>query len=115
MSIYYHGGAPGIKKGELLLPPSITGAASCSNYGAGKVCRKDRVYVTIDRDTAYTVACLHPSGKGRLYEVIVGNVLEDDPDSLDGHSFQTDKAMVVHSTKAKGKDIKKVRKQALGY
>ena len=31
---YFHGGKPGRKRGEFILPPCITKSPSCSEYGA---------------------------------------------------------------------------------
>ncbi len=33
-STYFHGGKPGRKRGEFILPPCITKSPSCSEYGA---------------------------------------------------------------------------------
>src|SRR5438105_14899367 len=43
---YYHGGNRGLKVGQFILPPSETGKESATDFGAAKVHRKDRVYVS---------------------------------------------------------------------
>jgi hypothetical protein len=43
---YFHGGNRGLKVGDHILPPSETGRDSASDFGARKVHRKDRVYVS---------------------------------------------------------------------
>ncbi len=49
---YFHGGKPGRKRGEFILPPCITKSPSCSEYGAAGVHRRDRVYVTTSEHVA---------------------------------------------------------------
>lgn len=91
---YYHGGYGGLKEGGMLLPPSITGAKSCADYGAGHVCRRDKVYITTDVDVARFAATMTPNGK--VYEVFPLGVLGPDPDCLEpGHSFECDRARIV--------------------
>jgi lysyl-tRNA synthetase, class I len=64
---YFHGSNRGRKVGDYILPPSETGRASASDFGAEIVHRKDRVYVT----TSLTDAQLFASGslKPVVYEV----------------------------------------------
>jgi hypothetical protein len=103
----FHGGAPGRRKGDLLLPPSVTGLTTTTRTrsaaaGLGNSTqRHDRVYVTSDRELARACAGAfeHDDGTiggGVLYQVEpVGN-LEPDED-LPGFdiSFQVPKARVV--------------------
>ncbi len=91
---YYHGGYGKLKAGNMLLPPTITGAKSCADYGAAHVCRRDKVYVTTDIDAARFAASMTPNGK--VYEVFPVGELTADPDCLvSGESFECDKARVV--------------------
>lgn len=92
---YYHGGFGKLKVNSMVLPPSVTGVASCADYGAAKVCRRDRVYITTDLEVAGFAASFHPSGRGKVYEVFPIGELEPDPDChIPGHSFQVEKARV---------------------
>lgn len=96
--IYYHGGSPGIKCGEFILPPTATGAKSLADYGAEGVCRRDRVYIT----TIYEAAVMFAAGikDGMVYECVPSGILEPDPDCIDpGVSFQCEKAMVIRCIK----------------
>jgi len=95
--VYYHGGRPGMKAGQLILPPSITGVRSQADYMPDHSCRKDRVYVA----TAFDAACLyaggypHPRG-GCVYEVEPIGTLEPDPDcDMPGLSYAVEKARIV--------------------
>lgn len=94
MTNYYHGGRPGIQRGAFLLPPDITKAPSCSEFGAAGVHRTDRVYVT----TSLAAAMVFAAGqrKGCVYEVEPIGDLEHDPDCNEvGLSFQVPKARVL--------------------
>jgi hypothetical protein len=64
---YFHGGNRGRKVGEYILPPSYTGSKSASDFGAQKVHRKDRVYVSTDLTDAQLFAASHP--EPIVYEV----------------------------------------------
>ena len=78
----YHGGVRNLKVGDRILPPKNTGAHSTAAFGAGSVCRLDRVYLTSDADAAGLFALLYPRGKGRVYEVEPLGLVEADPDWL---------------------------------
>lgn len=102
---YYHGGRPGIPRGAFILPPSFTGAPSCSEYGAAGIHRRDRVYLT----TEYTAALLYAVGskRGVIYECEPIGEVEPDPDcTLPGLSFQCTKARVTRCIKPKPAQIK---------
>jgi hypothetical protein len=94
----YHGGMSGLRVGDLLLPPSVTGVGStvteiAAAIGAGHV-RADRVFVTSDRQVARAYAALKPNGALYRVEAVAG--LEPDPDCLvDGLSWQCVSARVV--------------------
>lgn len=94
----YHGGVPGLKPGDRLLPAVVTGAPSLHPYGS--VGRTDMVYVTSVEQEARIFAATHPSGKGCLYEVTANGDLYDDPDCLEpGVSFCCNSATIVRSIK----------------
>lgn len=113
MARYYHGGFGGLRVGQAVLPPASTGAPSTASFGAAGICRTDRVYVTTSFDAAYAFACLHWTGKGKVYEVAPVGPIEPDPDATDdGYSFQCTAARIVHIHRVKGKDIKNARKYA---
>ncbi len=76
---YYHGGPPGIR-GEIL-PPERTKVPSTADYGAGAVCRRDRVYVTTNPVGALIFAAGAPSNMpGWIYEVVPFGEIEPDED-----------------------------------
>ncbi|MET3648079.1 NAD(+)--rifampin ADP-ribosyltransferase [Phyllobacterium ifriqiyense] len=110
---YFHGGFGGLRVGQLILPPSITKVPSTASYGAAKVCRRDRVYVTANMDAAYLCACLHWSGRGKVYEVEPIGEIKTDPDGVGNHSFECEKAKVVRVYRVRGKLIKTIQKQAM--
>ncbi len=90
---YYHGGPAGRSRGAYLLPPSITGAPSSSDFGAEAVHRRDRVYLTID----YRAALLFAAGSrfGVVYEVEPIGPIEPDPDcDTPGLSFECERARI---------------------
>lgn len=95
---YYHGGPPGRQRGALLLPPNITGARTTADYGAGAVCRRDRVYVTTDINGALMFAA--GQRRGVVYQVEPIGALEPDPDCTQaGLSFQCERARVLRIIK----------------
>lgn len=115
---YYHGGFPGLRPGDIVLPPSITGAASTASYGAGSVCRKDRVYITTIYDNAAEVGAMHPSGRGRVYVVEPIGLIKNDPDAIimpgqKAWSFECEKARVIRVHKLSGKFIKRTQRALL--
>lgn len=115
MTTYYHGGIPGLLPGQFILPPAETKQASLSDYGAGGIHRRDRVYVTTDPQAAALYAAMHPSKKGVVYQVEPQGELEPDPDCREpGLSFQCDRARIVSRTKLKGKLAAKIRKMMTG-
>ena len=104
---FFHGGAPGRRKGDLLLPPSVTGLNTTTRTrsvaaGMGNITgRHDRVYVTSDRELARACAGAleHDDGiigGGVLYQVEPVGELEPDPDLPGlGISFAVPEALVV--------------------
>lgn len=108
----YHGGAPGRKPGDLLLPPAETGYRThevrwreelgidlrAQGLDADRYLA-DRVYLTTRRDLAEAYAMAHYLTRdgdrpGMLYLAEPVGGLEDDPD-LPGISFQCARARVV--------------------
>jgi hypothetical protein len=80
---YFHGGAPGLMPGELILPPSVTDSTTTVGSRArGQLKQKyraDRVFITPDLKFALFFAAMHPSGEGVVYKVEPIGELEIDP------------------------------------
>lgn len=92
---YYHGGVGHLQKGHFLLPPTITKAKSCSEFGAAGIHRRDRVYVTTDPHSAFVYAAAAPARTGAVYEVEPED-LAADPDCIEpGISFECGRARIV--------------------
>lgn len=97
---YFHGGYPGLKPGDLILPPDTTGTERRLSATAAELdapaysTRTDVVYVTTGRDVARAFAAFYPDGA--LYRVEPRGDLEPDPDSgIPGLSWQCPAAEVV--------------------
>ena len=95
---YYHGGVCGLKIGDWILPPSITGTdrtlvhyVDAATMGDEHV-RPDKVYVTTALRAARAFAGCLPNGT--LYEVEPEGELEIDPDCAP-ISFMCDRAKVI--------------------
>lgn len=94
--IYWHGGFGGLRRGDRILPPATTGAVSAADYGAGAACRRDRVYVTTSELAAKMYAAMHPSGRGKVYEVEpVGELVADADCDEPGLSWEVEHAIVL--------------------
>ena len=99
MTMYYHGGKPGLGVGDRILPASETGDPGtllpyARVYPEDGAPRADRVYVTTDRDTARSFAYIYPNGA--LYRVEPDEPIEDDPNcGIEGVSFQATGATIV--------------------
>jgi hypothetical protein len=108
----FHGGAPGLKVGEKVLPPMETGVksqtlAASLELGFGKIAQQlDKVYMTTDVKLASVYAGMwtdpaspsSPAGGGAVYRVEVEDgTLKADKDLLssDGVSYQANSAVVV--------------------
>jgi hypothetical protein len=79
---YFHGGVPGLRSGDLLLPPAATGTARALTTELGHLgtfARSDRVYLTTDRAAARAFAACYPDGA--LYVVEPVGDVEPDPDA----------------------------------
>lgn len=113
--IYYHGGVPGLARGQRVLSARLAGVRSTASCGAHGVCDPERVYVTTDRAAAVMFASMHPSGRGRVYRVEPLGRLEPDPDcSAQGLSFSCDAALVVERLRVPGKLMRKARQVVTG-
>jgi hypothetical protein len=86
VSRLWHGGVPGLAPGALVLPSAVTGVEPATLGrvaelgGDAETTRRDRVYVTSDRQVAAAYAALFPNGA--LYEVEPVGPVEPDPDCL---------------------------------
>lgn len=108
MTVYYHAGPVGLRE---ILPPTETGAVSTASYGAGAVCRRDRVYVTTDLLAAVGFASLlPPRGAGAVYEVAPLNPRPDPDCNMPGLSFEAERARVLGRVQVTGKMLKRARK-----
>jgi len=82
---YFHGGVPGLKPGDFILPPDQTGtehrlsAIAAEHDGPAYSTRTDVVYVATNRNVARAFAAFYPDGA--LYRVQPVGPLEPDPDS----------------------------------
>lgn len=112
---YYHGGIPGLRVGQYILPPSETGALSLSDMveiltvgpevaeETRRVHNRDRVYLTTELDTATIFAghYPHPDGArrrgGDVYRVEPEGQIEPDPDyhGDDGASIAAPRARIT--------------------
>ena len=107
---YFHGGMPGLRVGDSILPPSATDAFSVADVTdapadlrakVAEVHSRDRVYLTTDPQAARLFAALHPAGDewrgGDVYRVIPEQPVTPDPDYLhdDGGSVCAPSAVVV--------------------
>lgn len=107
--VFFHAGPRGLRA---ILPPTETGARSSSSYGADRVCRRDRVYVTTDYPSAVGFASLVPGG-GTVYEVDPVNPVHDPDCFVPGLSFEAERATIVRELRPKGKVLKMARKAML--
>ncbi|MDX3575932.1 hypothetical protein [Streptomyces sp. FL07-04A] len=103
MARYFHGGYPGLKPGDLILPPDQTGtehrlSATSAELGApAHATRTDVVYLTTGRDIAKVYAAFYPDGA--LYEVQPDGDLHPDPDcTVPGVSYQAPAARILRVT-----------------
>lgn len=108
--ICYHGGPPGLKVGQRILPARVTGVRSTAEYGAAGICDPNKVYVTTDPLAAAIFASMHPSGDGRVYKVETIGAVTHDPDcNEDGLSYVCEAARIVGRVKVKRKDMRRIR------
>jgi hypothetical protein len=111
----YHGGPPFLSKNSKILPPSVTGVKCASDFGAGHVHRRDKVYVTSDLLAAKMFASLHPSGLGEVFEVEPFDDIEPDPDCDDASlSFQCSYATVIRKINFPKHERRDIRASFIG-
>lgn len=98
---YYHGGVRGLRVGDLLLPPTETGAPHCADFAPADLdashIRRDRVYLARNQRDAAVYAGMQPGG-GDLYEAEPIGEVEPDADYIGdepGYSVQVTAARVV--------------------
>ena len=107
---YYHGGYGQLRVGDMVKPPSVTDAPSSASYG-NHLCKKDRVYITTTFEFAFYCAAMHPSGKGKVYQVEpIGDLVSDPDCAIPDISFECKAARVVKVHRLRGKDRKKIRR-----
>lgn len=115
---YFHGGFPGLKPGELVLPASYTGHPRAIDFvddPQKDLVRRDRVYLTTDAAGASIYAAFYPKPPGWLYVVDPIGELEPDPDCTQpGLSFQTTKARVLEGRPLTEPEIDLIRRTILG-
>lgn len=97
---FFHGGVPGLKVGDYVLPPDKTGTTrTLSQYaaelgGPADTLRTDLVYLTTERQVAKAYAAFYPDGA--LYQVLPESPVDRDPDCYTpGLSWHCPAAVVV--------------------
>lgn len=83
MTMYFHGGFPGLNVGDMILPPSVTGtnhdlSTELMELDRPDLIRTDMVYATTVQDVARGFAAMHPDGA--LYRVEMVGEVWPDPD-----------------------------------
>jgi hypothetical protein len=96
----FHGGYPGLKPGDLILPPDRSGtehrlsATVAEMGGPAHAQRTDLVYLTTGRQVARAYAAFYPDGA--LYSVFPASPVDPDPDCyVPGLSWQCPYAVVT--------------------
>ena len=111
-TVYFHGGPWGLREGDFILPPSETGAKSCSDLELkikNNPHRKDRVYVTAEMDAAFVFGAQAPWSEVGIYAVVPWDELEPDPDCNEpGMSFQCGSAKIIRAARISNKQRKKI-------
>lgn len=100
---WFHGGVPGLKPGDLILPPDVTGtarrlSAAAETLGAPHGTRTDVVYIARNDQHARVYAAFYPNGA--LYRVEPTTPVELDPDAPD-HSVMAEAAEVIEVLRAR--------------
>lgn len=100
-----------MQPGQFILPPTVTGHRSLADYGAGAVCRRDRIYVATDFQAAALYAGMYPGKKrGCVYQVEPIGQLEHDPDcDRPDLSFSVERARIVKMFKLSRSDVALIR------
>ena len=111
--LLWHGGPAGRKRGEFLLPPSVTKTESTSDLVPNDVHRRDRVYLTTRYRAALIFAASHRKGVVYLCEPV--GYLENDPDcDTPNLSFSCERAIVTKIIKPKPWEVEMARQSLLG-
>ena len=107
---YFHGGEAGLRVGDRILPPSVTGVRAMADSlppdhelapRAEVVTDRTKVYLTTVPEFARAFAALHPSGTfkrgGDVYRVEPEGDVEPDPDysGEPGRSVRCGSALIV--------------------
>jgi hypothetical protein len=83
VTTWYHGGIPGLRAGDRILPPDETGTdhrlSAHAPAEAPHGHRTDVVYLTNSQQAARVYAALYPDGA--LYQVEPETTIEPDPDA----------------------------------
>lgn len=102
MADLFHGGLAGLRPGDLLLPPSVTGVPRGPLWEGRTIdgYRPDRVYLSTSRPIAEMFAAFHPRGAaGRYGDVYLAEPIGDlEPDASSagsGISWQAPQARIV--------------------
>jgi hypothetical protein len=107
---YFHGGVPDLKVGDFIIPANESGSASTADFGAERVCRKDRIYLTSSFEAAFIFGSMHPSNRGTVYEVEpVGELKHDIDCDLPGLSFEVERAKIIKVFKIDSQTRRKVQ------
>lgn len=111
---YYHGGIPSLRVGGLILPLSVTGNSSTEREcreAAGQnhewmvaeietFYRRDRVFITAEKEHAIKYALGHESGNGWAYRVEpIGPITADPDDKHAGSNFECESARILEIVK----------------
>lgn len=96
--VLFHGGAPGLKVGDKILPASTTGTERTTSVDGtaafvGLVDRYDYVFATPDLILAGFYAATYPDGA--IYEVVPHSPVSPDPDCAPGESWQSPAATIL--------------------
>jgi hypothetical protein len=97
---YWHGGAPGLNPGDLILPPSVTRTRNTLSAYVGEEASRagyqpTRVYLASEYEVAEVFAAMYPNG-GWVYRVQPEGQLEQDPDVVEqGMSWACERARIV--------------------
>lgn len=95
---WFHGGKPGLAVGDIILPPTESGADMLAKYGEDDAPEHRRVYITRDPRYAATYACSFP--RGDLYEVEpLGKRGNDETYFIAGLSQWCERARVTRVTR----------------
>ena len=95
---YFHGGFPGLKVGEYLLPACETGVRGLDDWSSSNSDDIGKfVYVTTNMPAARLYAAMYPGKNGgTVYECLPeGNLAPDKDCDLAGISFSCSRALII--------------------